>query len=88
MPRPKIIHHGFRPGPFAGFEIDSLEIAQWMPDPDGRGQPTQVHLTIRVKGLEDMPFVMRFKGPGTITALIEQLTQHRDEVWPAAKEPK
>ena len=61
--------------------LDSIEVATWHPLPDGRGGPTQVHLSMMAGGL-DMPMVMRFKGPGTLDALISALAVHRYNVWP------
>jgi hypothetical protein len=78
---PQTTEYGFRPGGFVAYEIESFDIGQWCPDPNGVGPPTQVHLTIRIKGL-DVPLVARFKSPMTIGILIEQLTQHSRAVWP------
>ncbi len=78
---PKIEDHGFRPGEVVYLEIGSLEVASWCPDDKAQVPPTQVHLLIRLKGI-DIPQVMRFKGPDTLGILIEQLTRYRREVWP------
>lgn len=77
----KTTQGGFQPGPFAGLEIESLEIASWCPTPDASGPATQVHMTIRLKGI-DLPLIMRFKGPATLGLLIDKLTEYRREVWP------
>lgn len=77
----KVEEHGFKPGGYAIFEIESITFAQWCPGPDGQGQPTQVHMEIRVKGLPT-PLVMRFKGPDTLGKFIQQMQRHRCEVWP------
>ena len=76
-----VTEHGFRPGGYEVFEIESLDIAQWCPDDHAATPPTQVHLEIRIRGLA-LPLVARFKSPVTISILIEQLTRHRNEVWP------
>ncbi len=81
MPKPEVIHHSYQPGPFVAYEIESLNIAQWSPEPLPGGQVTQVHLEIHVRGLP-IPLVLRFKDPDTLTAIIQQLIQHRNEVWP------
>lgn len=83
MPKPVVEEHGYQRGPFVALEIEATEVAQWSPEVEPGSQPTQVHLMFHVKGLP-YPMALRFKGPGTLTALIEQLTQHRDEVWPPA----
>jgi len=77
---------GFQPGGFVAYEIESFEIAQWTPDPEGLDPPTQVHFIIRIRGL-DTPLVARFKGPETLRILIQQLKRHFREVWPKQKEP-
>lgn len=82
---PKTEEHGYRPGPFIAWEIESLNIAQWSPGVEPGSPPTQVHLEIHVRGLP-LPMVMRFKGPETLTAIIAQLTRHRDEVWPPPRQ--
>ncbi len=83
----KTTDHGFRPGGYEVFDIESLDIGQWTPDPAGRHPPTQVHVEIRIKGLPT-PLVMRFKSPDTLGRLIEQLMRHRDEVWPRPASPR
>ena len=65
--------------------IDSIEVTQWHPLPDGRGKPTQVHLAFAVKGME-WPIVLRFKGHATLDKLIGALASHRFDVWPERKE--
>ena len=61
--------------------IDSIEVGEWHPLPDGQGQPTQVHMTVVIWGL-DLPFVLRFKGPKTLDSVITALATHRGNVWP------
>ena len=67
--------------PFLGVDIDSINVDQWHPMPDGKGRPTQVHLSFEIDGV-DVPIVMRFKGPKTLDALIGALAVHRYDVWP------
>ncbi len=62
-------------------EIEEIHIGSWCPLPDGRGPATQVHMTIRIRGL-DIPLVLRFKGPVTLDRLIDSLERHRYDVWP------
>ena len=57
------------------------KVNSWHPLPDGQGDPTEVHLCLTVKGL-DAQMIMRFKGPGTLDALITSLAVHRFNVWP------
>lgn len=74
-------HRG--PGVFA--EADYYEVPEeihtysWCPTPDGTGKPTQVHLHF---GKAPGPiFVIRFKGPNGLDALISALSTHRADVW-------
>ena len=62
-------------------ELLSFEVDEWHPLPDGQGEPTEVHLSVTVQGL-DVPMIMRFKGPGTLDGLISALAVHRFNVWP------
>ena len=66
--------------------VDSLHVMEFYEGPGGEGEPTQVHLQIRVEGL-DLPLVFRFKGHQTISHLIEALTVHRNNVWPGVRRP-
>ena len=62
-------------------KLDSIDVLEWHPLPDGQGKPTQVHVSMMIEGL-DVPLVMRFKGPGTLDAFISALAVHRFHVWP------
>lgn len=79
----KFIDHGFKPGGYAFFDIESLEIAQWCADDKAELPPSQVHMEIKIKG-QSTPLIMRFKSPDTLGTFIEQLARHRREVWPNA----
>lgn len=64
--------------------IKSLELAEWIPT--GQKWPTQLHLIIRVdtgesEELQDLAYVMRFMGTGTLDQLISQLIRHRENIW-------
>ena len=48
--------------------IDSIDVSEWHPLPDGQGKPTQVHVSMMIDGL-DVPLVMRFKGPGKMETI-------------------
>ena len=62
-------------------KLDSIDVVEWHPLPDGKGKPTEVHVSIMLEGL-DTPIIMRFKGPGTLDGLISALAVHRFNVWP------
>ena len=49
--------------------MESLDVAEFHPEPDGKGSPTEVHLSFRIEGLEDMPLVVRFQSHNTISQL-------------------
>ena len=72
---------GFKTGDFQIYEIEGIDIAQWSHDREGLDPPTQVHLSIKVRGLA-IPLVARFKSPKTLGIVIEQLARYRKEVWP------
>lgn len=60
---------------------DGYRIAEWHPEPDGQGLPTQVHLVV------DLPddlgaLVLVFKARAAVDILIGALETHRDGVWP------
>lgn len=65
----------------AFMEIEDLSVHEWCPTPDGTGPPEQVHMTIKVKGL-DARLILRFKSPDTLGRFIGALRKHRDNVWP------
>lgn len=74
---------GYSKAPSRVYEINSLEVAQWSPSVEP-GPATEVHLLIEMEGLP-FPLVMRFKSPDTLKLMIEQMIQHRREVWPLAE---
>ena len=71
---------------FLGIRLDSIDVSEWHPLLDGQGKPTQVHVSMMIEGL-DVPLVMRFKGPGTLDALISALAVHRFHVWSDREAP-
>lgn len=78
---PEVTRHGFTGplrGPFA--EIESIQVAEWCPTPDGTGPAEQVHLVIRVRGLE-FPLVMRMKTGPAVDVIADALALHRNNVF-------
>lgn len=67
------------PGEF--FELEEIAIAAWHPARDGQGRPTQVHVLLKLVGMPDSTFVMRFRGPDTLAVLINALTEHGTQVF-------
>lgn len=61
-------------------EVHDIVISQWHPEKDGQGAPGQVHLRLRVKGMEDITLVLRLKSAQAVNDLIAALRLHRNEV--------
>ena len=61
--------------------VEEYEVAEWHPLPNGQGDPTQVHLLIRIRGVPS-PLGMRMKTREAVDQLIEALSYHRDRVFP------
>lgn len=62
-------------------EIEEYYVGEWCPTPDATGPATQVHVEIKVRGVEPR-LVMRFKHPGELDRFIAVLARHRMGVWP------
>jgi len=62
-------------------EIEMVDIAEWHPERDGRGRPTQVHLMLQLKGQPETLHVLRFHGPDTLAMLVNALTAHGANVF-------
>lgn len=78
---PQSVDHGFAPGHFAFFDIESYDVGAWCRDSLAQLPPEQVHLTVRIKGAS-RPLVMRFKSAAAMNLMIGTLTRYRNEVWP------
>ena len=63
----------------------NIHIIAWCPDDEAKVPPEQVHFIFIVPGLEETPFVVRFKSPDMLGFLIEELTRYRRIVWPDAE---
>ncbi len=63
-------------------ESGGYTIAQWSPDENHRGGPTEVHLVIEIPDTGGVGVSMRIKTRRGADRLIETLTKHRDLVWP------
>ena len=62
------------------YDVEEIDVAEWHPLPNGEGQPTQVHVYLRLKGLPHQ-LVMRFKGPKSLDNFIVALITHRRGVF-------
>ena len=87
MPKPRgeVTYGGFSSGLVKFLEVDETRIASWCPDDEAKLPPQQVHLIVKLKGLADVPLVLRFKSPDTLGFFIEELARYRREVWPNAE---
>ncbi len=63
------------------YPIESIQVLEYHPLPDGQGLPTEVHLWLKVEGATDTPFAIRFHSPGVVDELIVALMTHRNSVW-------
>lgn len=63
------------------YRIESIQVLEFHPLEDGKGDPTEVHLWLVIEGAEDTPFVMEFHSPGAIDELIVALMTHRNRVF-------
>lgn len=68
------------------YEIDSIEVAEWHPLPNGEGQPTQVHMILTMKD-SPIPLIVRFKSRRPVDSLIMALMTHANGVWNQIGEP-
>jgi hypothetical protein len=63
--------------------IESYDVASWGPEPDGKGQQTEVHFMLNLRGIE-APIAMRLKSRRAADELLAALKRHIDDVWPTA----
>jgi len=62
------------------FPIDTYDVGAWTPERDGKGKCTQVHITLRGRGIE-RPFVVRIKSRERLDSFINLLKEYGDIVW-------
>ena len=62
-------------------KLESIEVTEWHPLPDGQGPPTELHVLLKLEAV-NLPLVMRFKGPALLDRFISALASHRFNVWP------
>lgn len=66
---------------FADVSLEEVDIGEFHPLPHGMGPATQVHMRIKLNGI-DAPFIMRFKGPGSLCKIIAGLISSGEAVFP------
>jgi hypothetical protein len=65
------------------YEMEDIRVSEFHPLPDGQGDPTQVHLTMKPKGAsEGTLLVLRLKSRDSAVQLISALVEHTNSVWP------
>ena len=64
--------------------VEGLHVVEWMPERDGNGTPTQVHVYMPLPA--DIQVVVRFKSQRTLDKFIAALTVHRNNVWPPERD--
>ena len=62
-------------------DIEEIGVFEYHPLPDGKGKPTEVHMLLHIEGLDDIPLLMRFKGPDTLDRIVAALVKHRVNVF-------
>jgi hypothetical protein len=76
-----ITQHGPAPVLAGTLEIEEYGLHQWCPGaPDTK--PEQLHLTIKIRGIEDMTLSLRFKTRKAWDDLTAIGDGHADEIWP------
>ena len=78
-PGPRARIGGYGPGPL---EIHRIDVGSWSPEPNGQGQPTEVHLKIEIKHSK-RPLVVQFKRAADLDLLATALMCHRVDCWGA-----
>lgn len=81
MTKPTTHNHGAAPAYLKYFDVDEIHIGAWCPDPLALTAPTQVHMALKIHGVDD-PVLCRWKGPDTLSTIIDQLIEYRNAVWP------
>lgn len=64
-------------------EIEEIQINEFHPLPEGQGDPTQVHLAMKLKDAPaNLLLILRLKSRRACVELIEALTTHTNNVFP------
>lgn len=63
------------------FEIESIDVMEFHPLPDGEGPPSEVHLMLTIADFPH-PVIMRFHSRRSCDELIVALMTHSKAVWP------
>ena len=67
---------------YAVLPVESYEVGSWCPAPDGKGRATMVVIELRIEG-SDVPFLLRLKSRRATQEMLDTLTFHMNDVWPA-----
>ena len=66
------------------YPVEYLQVSEYHDEEEGKGPATEVHMLFYVKGL-DAPFVIKFRNPADVDALVSSLVVRRQSVWPEDK---
>lgn len=61
-------------------ELENMEVCEWHPSKNGRGDPVQVHVLFTIVG-SPVQLVLRLKSSNACDDLIAALQKHRVGVW-------
>ena len=65
------------------YELEELQVNEFHPENDGKGEPTEVHMCLKPVGAPpNMLLVLRLKSKRAINEVVDALVKHRDNVWP------
>lgn len=62
-------------------EVEEIVVNEYHELPDGKGDPTQVHLWLRLVNFPH-PLIVRFRSRRPVDELIVALMTHSKAVWP------
>ena len=62
-------------------EVEEISVNEYHELPDGKGDPTQVHLWLRLANFPH-PLIIRFHSRRPVDELIVALITHSKAVWP------
>lgn len=63
------------------WDVREVEIVEWGPGSDGEGDPTEVHVVLRVEQLPE-PLILRLRTRAYALELSDAIGIHTNNVWP------
>lgn len=81
IPEPEFSGKNLRDIPMF-LEVQAYHVAEWTPEPDGKGKPEAVIMQFDLgKAFDGVSFGVRLKSRNEVNRLIAILGQYRDSVW-------